>query len=503
MPLRSAITAPFVSAFRPCALLILPRAFSPVIPAPMAAHIPAPVPTARGADLWATSATVFTRSRTDRRSQSSSKSVPRESSLRPLASRLSSSLTHRATYAISSPAQQFPLATATPARTNLRDAQKQSRGARGLRCAGRADAHASGEAGAGAARGGESSAWQVELVPCLSDNYAYLLRNAATGAALVVDPAEAAPVEARLAEGGAGGKLAAVLCTHHHWDHTGGNLTLKDKYGATVGGPLWPSASDCAPSHITSPHTRCSPPIISHPIIPHPLLFTTTPACPSLPQVVGPAADRDRIPGIDVALSDGDTWQFEGLEMHVLHTPGHTRGTTVPPGEGERVGGMLSRERHCREPGSHCALYFPALAALFTGDTLFSLGCGRLFEGTPSQVPSALPCAACRMYLASSPQLTPSLPIPEQMWASLSRLASLPAQHQVEPNNAALQQRVHEITRLRSQSLPTIPSTVGGEAATNPFLRAASTDIRQSLHMSSDAADVDVFAALRRMKDNF
>ncbi|CAI5937191.1 unnamed protein product [Closterium sp. NIES-64] len=405
MPLRSAITAPFVSAFRPCALLILPRAFSPVIPAPMAAHIPAPVPTARGADL-----------------------------------RLSSSLTHRATYAISSPAQQFPLATATPARTNLRDAQKQSRGARGLRCAGRADAHASGEAGAGAARGGESSAWQVELVPCLSDNYAYLLRNAATGAALVVDPAEAAPVEARLAEGGAGGKLAAVLCTHHHWDHTGGNLTLKDKYGATV---------------------------------------------------VGPAADRDRIPGIDVALSDGDTWQFEGLEMHVLHTPGHTRGTTVPPGEGERVGGMLSRERHCREPGSHCALYFPALAALFTGDTLFSLGCGRLFEGTPSQ-----------------------------MWASLSRLASLPRNTKVycgheytqanarfamavEPNNAALQQRVHEITRLRSQSLPTIPSTVGGEAATNPFLRAASTDIRQSLHMSSDAADVDVFAALRRMKDNF
>ncbi|CAI5944935.1 unnamed protein product [Closterium sp. NIES-64] len=414
MPLRSAITAPFVSAFRPCALLILPRALFPVIPAPMAAHIPAPVPTARGADLWATSATVFTRSRTDRRSQSSSKSVPRESSLRPLASRLSSSLTHRATYAISSPAQQFPLATATPAQTNLRDAQKQSRGARGLRCAGHADAHASGEAGAGAARGGESSAWQVELVPCLTDNYAYLLRNAATGAALVVDPAEAAPVEARLAEGGAGGKLAAVLCTHHHWDHTGGNLTLKDKYGATV---------------------------------------------------VGPAADRDRIPGIDVALSDGDTWQFEGLEMHVLHTPGHTRG--------------------------HCALYFPALAALFTGDTLFSLGCGRLFEGTPSQ-----------------------------MWASLSRLASLPRNTKVycgheytqanarfamavEPNNAALQQRVHEITRLRSQSLPTIPTTVGGEAATNPFLRAASAEIRQSLHMPNDAADVDVFAALRRMKDNF
>ncbi|CAI5463918.1 unnamed protein product [Closterium sp. Yama58-4] len=416
MPLRSAITGPFVSAFRPCALHILPRAFPPPIPAPMTAHIPAPVAAARGADLRGTRATNFTRSRTVRGSQSSSSSVHRESSLRPQAIRLSSSLTRHATSAAFSPAQPISFATATSARINLRGSHKQSGGFRGLRCAGRADALASGEAGAGVARGGESSAWCVELVPCLTDNYAYLLRNAATGAALVVDPAEAAPVEARLAEGEGrtGGKLAAVLCTHHHWDHTGGNLALKDKFGATV---------------------------------------------------VGPAADRDRIPGIDVALSDGDTWQFEGLEMHVLHTPGHTRG--------------------------HCVLYFPSLAALFTGDTLFSLGCGRLFEGSPSQ-----------------------------MWASLSRIASLPPDTKVycgheytqanarfamavEPNNPALQQRVDEITRLRAHSLPTIPSTVGQEAATNPFLRAASPEIRQSLHMSTGAADVDVFAALRRMKDNF
>ncbi|CAI5469410.1 unnamed protein product [Closterium sp. Yama58-4] len=416
MPLRPAITAPFISAFRPCPLHFLPRTFPPPITPPMAAYVPALVAAPTGADLGETRGTVFTPSRTFLGSQSSSPSAHRESSLRPLAIRFSSSLTSRATSATSSPAQQIPVATATSARTNLRGGQKHSGGVRGLRCAGRADALASGEAGARAARGSESSAWQVELVPCLTDNYAYLLRNAATGAALVVDPAEAAPVEARLAdlEGLTGGKLAAVLCTHHHWDHTGGNLALKDKFGATV---------------------------------------------------VGPAADRDRIPGIDVALSDGDTWQFEGLEMHVMHTPGHTRG--------------------------HCTLYFPALAALFTGDTLFSLGCGRLFEGSPSQ-----------------------------MWASLSRLASLPPHTKVycgheytqanarfamavEPNNAALQQRVDEITRLRSQSLPTIPSTVGQEAATNPFLRAASAEIRQSLHMSTDAADVDVFAALRRMKDNF
>ncbi|GJP53275.1 hypothetical protein CLOM_g12447 [Closterium sp. NIES-68] len=401
MSFRPALRAPFAPAFRASSLCTLPRAVPPVA-APREA-----------ADFTETSSSAGVRA--SRTFCSSVAAAPRSAS--SLAVSVHAALAHRASSTSSQPCIWNPLKTATSAQNNLRGARRQSGGIRGLRSAGRADASAApGEVGAGVSHGGGSSAWSVELVPCLTDNYAYLIRNVATGTALVVDPSEAAPVAARLegGEGQTGGKLAAVLCTHHHWDHTGGNLELKDRFGATV---------------------------------------------------VGPAADRDRIPAIDVALSDGDTWQIEGLEMHVLHTPGHTRG--------------------------HCALYFPSLAALFTGDTLFSLGCGRLFEGSPAQ-----------------------------MWASLSRLAALPPDTRVycgheytqanarfamavEPSNVALQQRTQGVTRLRSQALPTIPTTMGVEAATNPFLRPSSAEIRGALGVGSAANDVDVFAALRRMKDNF
>eukprot|EP00898_Chlorokybus_atmophyticus_P002858 jgi/Chlat1/3573/Chrsp234S03560 len=262
---------------------------------------------------------------------------------------------------------------------------------------------------------------EVELVPCLKDNYAYLLHDKEANVTAIVDPSEAGPVLAALERRGL--TLTHVLNTHHHWDHTGGNLDLKKKGGV---------------------------------------------------QIVGPKADEGRIPGIDIALADGEVWQFGNHAMHVFDTPGHTKG--------------------------HVSFYFPDQEAVFTGDTLFALGCGRLFEGTA-----------------------------EQMWASLSRLAALPPSTRVfcgheytqarangcwcvsnakfslavEPNNAELVARAKEIDSLRKQNKPTIPSTIGIELATSPFLRPSSEEIRRNVNVSASADDVAVFAAVRRKKDNF
>ncbi|KAL8255866.1 hypothetical protein R6Q59_030933 [Mikania micrantha] len=151
-----------------------------------------------------------------------------------------------------------------------------------------------------------SSSLQIELVPCLKDNYAYLLHDLDTGTVGVVDPSESLPIVAALSRNNL--NLNYILNTHHHYDHTGGNVDLKARYGA---------------------------------------------------KVIGSSMDRDRIPGIDIILNDGDTWMFAGHEVHVIATPGHTKG--------------------------HISFYFPASGAIFTGDTLFSLSCGKLFEGTPEQ----------------------------------------------------------------------------------------------------------------------
>ena len=182
-------------------------------------------------------------------------------------------------------------------------------------------------------------------------------------------------------------------------------------------------------------------------------------------QVIGPAADAARIPGIDVAAAHGEELSLGASRFRVMHTPGHTLG--------------------------HCAFYFPAARAAFVGDTMFSLGCGRLFEGTPAQ-----------------------------MWASLQALAALPDDTAVycaheytaanarfartlEPGNAALAARAEEVAGLRAAGKPTVPSTVALEKATNPFLRPHSAELRATLGMPADAPDVDVFAEARRRKDKF
>ena len=251
----------------------------------------------------------------------------------------------------------------------------------------------------------------IHLVPCLSDNYAYLVHEPETNSVAVVDPSEAAPVFAALDRHKL--KLTHILNTHHHFDHTGGNLELKERTGA---------------------------------------------------RVVGPRADRERIPGIDEEVGEGDTRALGKAKAKIFDIPAHTKG--------------------------HIAFWFEADKAVFTGDTMFAMGCGRLFEGTPAQ-----------------------------MWSSLSKLAALPPDTRVycgheytlsngrfavtlEPNNQALKKRMTEVERLRAEGKSTIPSTIGLERETNPFLRPTSGELRRALGL--DTADlVEVFAETRRRKDVF
>ncbi|MBI5165121.1 MAG: hydroxyacylglutathione hydrolase [Magnetospirillum sp.] len=181
--------------------------------------------------------------------------------------------------------------------------------------------------------------------------------------------------------------------------------------------------------------------------------------------VVGARADAARIPGIDVEVGEGETFLLGGSAAMVLETPGHTIG--------------------------HIAYWLPEAHALFAGDTLFSLGCGRLFEGTP-----------------------------EQMWTSLAKLRDLPAEtrlfcaHEytaangrfarlVERDNPALLTRLDEVARLGAAGRPTLPSTLGAERAANPFLRADHPAVARAVGLDPGTAPAKVFAELRRRKDVF
>jgi len=180
--------------------------------------------------------------------------------------------------------------------------------------------------------------------------------------------------------------------------------------------------------------------------------------------IAAPRADLHRIPNVDVPLGEGDRYTVGGSTAQVFAVPGHTSG--------------------------HIAFWFEADQALFSGDTLFSLGCGRLFEGTP-----------------------------EEMWRSLGKLRALPDATRVycgheytqsnarfaltiEPDNAALKARAAEIAALRAEGKPTIPSNLGVEKATNPFLRADVPAVQAALGLSGRPA-TETFAAIRRGKDNF
>ena len=253
---------------------------------------------------------------------------------------------------------------------------------------------------------------RIVQIPLLRDNYGYLVVSDAGGAA-VIDPSEAEPVLARMENENV--VPGAILNTHHHRDHTGGNPGLLARQKLDV---------------------------------------------------YGHKHDRERIPGLTHAVDEGDEIRVGGLGARVFFIPGHTKG--------------------------HVAYLFGN--ALFCGDTLFTAGCGRLFEGTA-----------------------------EEMLASLDKLARLPADTLVycgheyteknlefaltlEPDNPKLAERMKRTRAARAEGRSTVPSTIAEEKETNPFLRWESTEIRENLRRQFPGLSlnpVSVFAKVRQLKDAF
>ena len=238
---------------------------------------------------------------------------------------------------------------------------------------------------------------RVEIIPCLQDNYSYLIIDENNNSACVVDPGEAKPIVDYLKNKNI--KLRYILNTHHHFDHIGGNEYLKKKFGSIV---------------------------------------------------VGFKKDINRIPEIDVLLEDNQIWKAENFEAKIIHIPGHTSG--------------------------HICFHFFQEKLVFTGDTLFSLGCGRIFEGTY-----------------------------KEMFESLNKIKSLPEETKVycgheytlnnlkfcikyNPENQNLKKKAENIKKKIDNGLPTIPSTIKDELECNIFLRAN---------------DLESFSKLRDLKDNF
>jgi hydroxyacylglutathione hydrolase len=252
---------------------------------------------------------------------------------------------------------------------------------------------------------------EVYQFPCRSDNFGVLVHDAQSGLTASIDAPEAAAVARALDD--KGWQLSHIFVTHHHADHTEGVMPLKAQSG-------------CA--------------------------------------VIGPAAERSRIDGLDQAYGDGERFMFGSHEVHVLDTPGHTL--------------------------CHITYWMPGAEVVFCGDTLFSMGCGRVFEGTPAQ-----------------------------MWHSLQKIMALPATatiycgHEytqanaafalsIEPGNDDLRARAAEVAELRAQGRPTLPTTLARELATNPFLRPDSAEIQSHLNMSGAPLD-QVWAEIRRRKDRY
>jgi hydroxyacylglutathione hydrolase len=238
---------------------------------------------------------------------------------------------------------------------------------------------------------------RVEIIPCLQDNYSYLIIDDSNNSACVIDPSEAEPIINFLKNKDI--KLKYILNTHHHFDHIGGNKNLKKKFGSIV---------------------------------------------------IGFKEDSKRIPEIDLLLEDNQIWKAENFIAKIIHIPGHTSG--------------------------HICFHFFQDKLVFTGDTLFSLGCGRIFEGTY-----------------------------KEMFESLDKIKSLPQETKVycgheytlnnskfciknDPNNQNLKKKIEIIKKQIKDNLPTIPTTIKDELECNIFLRAN---------------DLQSFSKLRDLKDNF
>jgi hydroxyacylglutathione hydrolase len=246
---------------------------------------------------------------------------------------------------------------------------------------------------------------------CLQDNYGLIIHDSVTGATASIDAPDADAVEAQLKKFGR--QLTHIFTTHHHADHVDGNLRLKELFGC---------------------------------------------------KIIGPKAEADKIPGIDIQVSGGDKFMWSHREVFVYDCPGHTSG--------------------------HIAFGIPNEYSLFAGDTLFAMGCGRVLEGTLEE-----------MYHSVNQfkTLSPSTYVycgHEYTEANCKFALTL------EPNNRHLQNRSHVVAAQRAKGEMTCPTTIADELKTNPYLRCDSPEIREVLGMQS-ATDVEVFAEIRTRKNYF
>ena len=252
---------------------------------------------------------------------------------------------------------------------------------------------------------------KVTPIPCLTDNYAYIISDNNSKIVGVVDPSEAPPITAFLKKQNL--KLNYILNTHHHFDHIGGNLELKKIYNANI---------------------------------------------------VGFAGDKHRIPGIDTSLEDNEKWFFGNSSVKIFHIPGHTLG--------------------------HICFFFEKEKIAFTGDTLFSLGCGRIFEGNHKQMLKSL------NKIKKMPKDTKIYCGHEYTYKNAEFCMKY------DENNINLKKKFEKIKKLRSKNLPTIPTNLEEELNSNIFLRCNQNNLKIKLNMENQE-DFKVFEKLRDLKDVF
>ena len=252
---------------------------------------------------------------------------------------------------------------------------------------------------------------EIITVPCLTDNYAYIIRNHEQNLTCLIDAPETKPIVSLLEK--KKWKLDKIFLTHHHADHIEATGDLREMFNCLVSGA---------------------------------------------------AEDSARLPKLDEKLRENDKFTLGDLNFSIMDVSGHTRG--------------------------HIALYSSQLGAVFTADSLMTLGCGRLFEGTP-----------------------------KMMWYSLKKLCQLPSITSVfsghdyteknsefalsiDTKNTQLKKRTQFFEHIRSSGEPTVPSTIKDELETNIFLRSGNIEIKEALDMI-DCSDETVFTELRRRRDNF
>ena len=251
----------------------------------------------------------------------------------------------------------------------------------------------------------------IEIIPCLNDNYSYLLYDKDTNTVAIIDPSDFNPCDKVISK--RYNKLDYILNTHHHFDHVGGNQKLKEKYKS---------------------------------------------------KVLGFELDKDRIPDIDIALKEKQNFKLGNSSFEVIFIPGHTKG--------------------------HIAFYFEDEKIVFTGDTLFSLGCGKVFEGTH-----------------------------EQMFSSLNKLKNLPVDTKIycgheytkknlefcleyDLKNDFLKKKSNWINSKIESNSPTVPVSIDEEKKTNIFLRCDEPSIKKALNLNN-ASEQEIFSKLRDLKDSF